>query len=282
MPWLAPLTASLALGYPAAVLTMALCQRRLLYRPARGCAAARAKAPAGMCEVRQGTRLLGWFAPPPTPTAPVLVFFHGNCGTLARVAGKVGSWRRWGLGLFAATYRGYEGNPGWPDEKGLYADGRAVLAWLAAQGVAGDRLILYGESLGSGVAAHLAAERPVRALVLEAPYASVPEVAAGRYPWTPARLLVRDRFDTKSKIDRVDVPLLILHGAADRTIPVDHAIRLAARAPRAQLVVLPHAGHIDLYEHGAQEVLGAFLANLPTQAMIEVHNASCHGLDPDR
>lgn len=257
-----PLSAYLLAAYLLAVSLLALFQRRLLYRPTVGPSHPAAAGAPWMEAVRRGPRLLGWYGPAPDAAAPVLVFFHGNAGTLGRVSLKMTPWRRFGLGLFAATYRGYEGNPGSPDEVGLYADGRAVLDWLALQGIPSGRVILYGESLGSGVAAQLALERPVRGLVLEAPFVSMAEVAAHHYPWTPARLVVRDRFDTLAKIGRIACPLLILHGTADRTIPLSHSERLAGANPAAQLVVLSEAGHLDLHERGATEALQAFLAAL--------------------
>jgi hypothetical protein len=170
-------------------------------------------------------------------------------------------WRDLGLGLFAATYRGYEGNPGRPDEAGLYADARAVLDWLAGRGVAAERIIVYGESLGSGIAVQMAIERSVRAVILEAPYVNMPELAAYHYPWTPARLVVCDRFASLSKIGRITVPLLILHGSADRVVPISHARRLrAATGGRAQLVEIPGAGHVDLFECGAACPFNRFIA----------------------
>jgi uncharacterized protein len=258
LPWIAPFAA----GYAAVVAVLALAQRRVLYRPARWIADPRECGADFLEAVRQQGQLLGWHAPPPAE-APVIVVFHGNCGTLARIAAKIAPWQRFGMGLFAATYRGYEGNGGRPDEAGLYADARAVLDWLAARGVAPERIILYGESLGSGIAAQMAVERPVRGLILEAPYVSMADVAQWHYPWTPARWLVRDRFDTLAKIGKVACPLLILHGERDRTIPVGHSRRLAgAAAAEATLAVFPEAGHTDLYDWGATRVLEDFLERL--------------------
>lgn len=263
MPWLFPFLCAPPLAYLSVVGALAVGQRRLIYRPTKDYAPPFAAGAPWMTEVRRGETLLGWYAPPPTPEAPVLVFFHGNSGTLARIAQKMAPWREWGIGLFAATYRGFECNRGRPHEAGLYADGRTALDWLEREGVEPARQILYGESLGTGIATHLAVERPVRALVLEAPYVSMPEVAAQHYPWTPARFLVRDRFDTLGKIAYVRSPMLILHGEADHTIPVDHSRRLAAAATAwARLEVLPGADHVDLYEHGAEEILGRFVGAL--------------------
>ena len=152
-----------------------------------------------------------------------------------------------GLGVLLTTWRGYSGNPGTPTEDGLYADGRAARAFLRARGCGDARQILYGESLGTGVAVHLARESTPAALVLEAPFSSVVDIASGRFPLLPVRLLIVDRFDSAAKIGKVAAPVLIVHGERDRTIPVRLARRLfkRAREPK-EAVFIPEADHADL------------------------------------
>lgn len=253
---------SLPLAWLAAVMTMTLAQRRLIYRPEPSAATPEAAATPWLRPVHQDGKLLGWWVPPRNAKGLVLVVFHGNRGTLARVAAKTAPWHQWGFGLFLATYRGYEGNSGKPSEAGLYEDGRAVLDWLTAADVTPEQQVLYGESLGCGVAIQLAGERPARALVLEAPFTSIPDLAAQRHPWAPTRRLLRHRFDNQSKISTLKLPLLILHGQADRTTPCSHSRALAAAQPNAVLSVLPKAGHLDLYDHGAIRSLSEFLTKL--------------------
>ena len=158
-----------------------------------------------------------------------------------------------GMGLLLVSYRGFDGNSGSPTEEGLYRDGRAALAWLAAQGIHSP--VLMGLSLGTGTAAQMALEAATRpasfpaqshplALVLLAPYRSVTEVAAARYPFAPVRLLLKDRFDTESIIARIRMPLLIAHGDADELIPYAHGQAVFARAPEPkQFITLQSAGH---------------------------------------
>ncbi|MDR3436159.1 alpha/beta hydrolase [Telmatospirillum sp.] len=234
---------TLPLSYLVVAFGLALAQRRLLYRPPPEGVSDPTLAPE-MATIRQGPTLLGWWQSPPDPISPILVFFHGNRGTLNRIATKTAPWREeFHLGLFLATYRGYEGNPGNPSEAGLYDDGRAVLDWLTHQGFSAERLILYGESLGTGVATQLAIERHCLGVVLEAPFSSIPDIAMERYPWAPSRWLVRDTYDNRAKIGDITSPILLLHGDADRTIPLAHSQRLAAAAPSAQLAVVPQATH---------------------------------------
>lgn len=240
-------------------------QRRLLYYPDR------ARPEPGRCGgadmmiveyvTADGLRLKGWYRPPLDRRAPVLVHFHGNAGHIGDRAPLMRPYLDAGFGVLLAEYRGYGGNPGRPTEPGLHADGCAALDFVLRQGVTPDRVVLYGESLGSGVAVRLAAERRVAALVLEAPFTSAADVGASAYPFLPVRLLMLDRFDSLSRIGAIGAPLLVLHGERDATVPVAHGRRVlaAARAPKAGLFYA-EAGHSDLHDFGIAEEVMAFLA----------------------
>ena len=185
-------------------------------------------------ETEDGLSLLAWYAPPRVSDAPSLAYFHGNAGHIGMRGFKVRAYLNAGLGVLLTTWRGYSGNPGTPTEDGLYADGRAARAFLRANGCDDERQILYGESLGTGVAVHLAREAAPGALVLEAPFSSVVDIARGRFPLLPVRPLIVDRFDSAAKIGKVAAPVLIVHGERDRTIPVRLARKLFKRAREAQ------------------------------------------------
>ncbi|MEE8279172.1 MAG: alpha/beta hydrolase, partial [Alphaproteobacteria bacterium] len=227
--------------YGALVGGLFLVQRQLMYFPdTRTPEPARAGVPE-MREValttEDGLRLMAWYRPAQTPDGPVIVFFHGNAGNIGNRGAKIRPFIVAGFGVMLLSYRGYGGNPGSPTEEGLNRDGRAALEFLSNNGVPSRRAVLYGESLGSGVAVEMATERPVGGVVLEAPFTSVADVAASQFFFVPARYLVRDRFDSLSKIDAIGAPLLILHGERDRTIPVRYGRRLfaAARQPKKSL-----------------------------------------------
>ncbi len=206
-----------------------------------------------------GLDLEGWWHPPGRGR-PTLVYFHGNGGNVGSRDAKARRIIERGYGLLLASYRGYGGNPGTPSESGLIADGHAWMDWLTDRGVPAPSALLYGESLGSGVATALALERPVAALVLEAPYTSIVDIAAARYWFVPVRRLLLDRFDTGSRLPRVRVPVLIVHGSADRVIPPEHGARLfEAAADPKRLVRFEGAGHTDLFEFGALDVVDRFL-----------------------
>lgn len=198
----------------------------------------------------------------PAPGRPTLVFFHGNGDSLAGSLVAVERYVAAGYGALLPEYRGYGGNPGSPSEDGLYADGRAARDWLAAQGVAPERQVLIGFSLGTGVVTRLAQEQAPAALILIAPYTSVPDVVAHRFGRLVPGWLVRDRLDSLSRIDRITAPTLILHDRDDRSIPVAHGQRLAQRSGRAKLVLFSGHDHQLGFAGEAQDTALDWLAGL--------------------
>ena len=176
------------------------------------------------------------------------MFFHGNGASWQTTPYITDMLVQHGYGVLAAEYRGYNGNPGSPSEEGLYADGRAAYAFLRERGVAGQEIVLAGNSIGSGVATHLATEIEARALVLISPFDSLEETASRKLRWLPVRQLLRDRYDNSGKFPRLTLPILILHGEADTLIALDQATSLAAAHPDTRLVTYPQWGH-DLVVH---------------------------------
>jgi uncharacterized protein len=207
-----------------------------------------------------GLTLFSWYLPPPQAARPVILYFHGNGGHIGYRTERLRRFARSGYGVLLVEYRGYAGNPGHPSERGLFLDGEAALDFLTASGVKPDHTALWGESLGSGVAVYLAAAREVGALILEAPFTSVAACAQRHYPFVPAAFLLRDRFDSLSRIRAVRAPLLVLHGERDMVVPVRHgrALLAAATAPKEGWFS-PPASHETLAQFGALEVAIAFI-----------------------
>lgn len=257
---------TLGAGYLLAVGLIAAYQRTLIYFPAQDRPSPDTYGAQGFDIVatttEDGLRLTGWNWKPDTNGALVL-YFHGNGGHLGHRAPRGRFLEAAGCGVLLAEYRGYGGNPGRPSETGLIRDAEAWLVFLAEQGIKPDRIILFGESLGAAVAVSLAAKARFRGLILEAPFTSL--VAAGQhhYPWLPVALLLRDRFDSLPRIAHNRAPLLILHGEADRTVPVEHGRELLAAANEPKRgVFLPGADHHDVFEQGGAEAVAAFLDEL--------------------
>jgi fermentation-respiration switch protein FrsA (DUF1100 family) len=185
--------------------------------------------------------LKDWWVPPASSKMPTIVFFHGNASSREDFMALGTLLHRQGWGVVLASYRGYSGNPGRPTETGLMADARATLATVAPRV---GPIIVWGHSLGSGVAARMASEGRAAGLVLESPYTSIAEIGARLYPYVPVRLLSLDPFDTLALVDRIKVPVLIFHSADDPEIPFDMGQELAGRlGSRATFVPMNGLGH---------------------------------------
>lgn len=271
------------------VLTLAACtavllllwaaQRRLIYFPLEDLPAPAEMGLTGVepvtLETADGLRLGGWFmrASRAEPRATVLVF-NGNAGNRAYRAPLAVALRRRGLHVLLFDYRGYGGNAGTPTEEGLADDARAALAYLTARSdVDGGRVVFFGESLGTAVAARLATEHPPAALILRSPFTSLAAVGQFHYPWLPVRRLLLDRYDTVARIPQVRSPVLVIAGERDRIVPMELSRRVfnAAAQPKT-LVVLPGADHNDVDLLAGDAMLSAidrFLAeqlNAPGEA----------------
>ena len=256
MSWPVSAVGIVLTAYLGLCLLMFLNQRQLMYHPdSEPLSAERAGTEWRLVETETSDGLrLQHLHRPAEAGRPTLVLFHGNAGHAGHRVGKLDFLAGMGVGIFLAEYRGFGGNPGTPTEEGLFADARSVLTWLDGEDAADQGLILYGESLGSGVATAMASElaaagRPVAGLILEAPFTSMAAAAQFHYPVLPARWLVRDRYDSLSRIATVAAPLLVLHGQDDRTVPAALGRQLyeAALDPRT-FVALPDTGHVGHFE----------------------------------
>ena len=258
-----PLFGCAVAAYGGIVGGLYLLQRKLLYHPNKTRPRLADLALLGVREVvlttEDGLSLFSWYLPP-RAGRPVIAYFHGNGGHIGYRAERLRRFASEGYGVLLAEYRGYAGNPGAPSEAGLYADAAAALDFLAGERVTPSRLVLWGELLGSGVAVYLAAERAVAGVILEAPFTSVAAAAQHHYPILPAARLVRDRFDSLSRISRIGAPLLVLHGERDMIVPVRHGRTLldAAVHPKEGWFA-PGAGHQNLVHFGALDAAIAFI-----------------------
>jgi uncharacterized protein len=176
-----------------------------------------------------GETLLAWSFPP-APQRPLVLYFHGNAGGLDLRAERFRAIAEAGMGLLAIEYRGYASSTGSPSEGGLKLDGEAAYAAAIASGVAPQRIVALGESLGSGVAVALAARHKVGALVLDSPYSSIADVAAATYWFVPVRALLHDPFRNELLIGSVKAPVLIVHGTKDGVVPIRFGEKLFALA----------------------------------------------------
>lgn len=224
-----------------------------------------------------GARLISWYAPA-APGQPTLLYFHGNAGNLASRSERVRRFIGRGYGVLILSYRGYGGSTGTPSERTNVADAKLAYEALIEDGIEPDDIIVYGESLGSGVAVQLAAGNAVGGLVLDAPYTSIVDVAALAYPYLPVRPFMFDRYETMRYLPRVEAPLLVMHGEDDRVIPVDmgKAIYAAAKAPK-EIVTFPRAGHSDHHLYGSYDELFRWVDALRARMRIHAPQSRIEG-----
>ena len=224
-----------------------------------------------------GIHINGWFLPAPQPAitshvssvtghgSPITVlFFHGNAGNISHRLEKLEILRDLGVDTFIIDYRGYGRSQGNPNEDGTYRDARAAYEYLTqARNREPRLLVVYGESLGSAVAAEVASKVEVGGLILEEAFTSVADVGQKMFPFLPVRWIVRNKYDTLSKMPHIHAPLLILHSRDDEFFDMRHAQRLLAAANEPKQLIELRGGHNDAflvsaeaYRHGLQVFLG--------------------------
>jgi len=247
--------AFIAVVYVCAMLALYFGQRKLMYHPDPSHVLPESL---GLTEFREvpfettdGNRIVTWQVDP-APGQPTLLYFHGNGGTLASRGGRLQALAENGLGIVIMSYRGSSGSTGAPSEAANTSDARALYDQLIARGVPASDIIVYGESIGTGVATRLASSVDIGGLVLDSPFTSLVDRAAELYPYFWVRPFITDRYPVRDLIADIDAPLLIVHGALDQVIPVHMAksVFAAAEEPKT-LKVFPQGNHVDLYNHGA-------------------------------
>lgn len=253
--------------YTFALSGLYLMQRELQYFPSRLDPAPDALGLAGVERVLlatpDGETLVLWYSPAPDGR-PTVLFLHGNAGSIADRAQRLAYYQSRGLGAAFLSWRGYGGSSGRPSEAGLLADARTAYDYLVGSGINPGRIVLVGESLGTGAAVPLAATVLVGSMVLEAPFTSAAAVARLAYPGMPVGLLMKDQFRSSARIAEIDVPLLILHGERDGVIPfaLGKALFAKANEPKTFLSLGP-VGHGALsdpatWSRGADFIDGLF------------------------
>ena len=261
------LTAAIvALGYIAIAAAMFVFQRSLIYVPDR---TRRSPVEAGLAAVAEevlttpdGAKLIAWWLKP-KPGKRTILYLHGNGGHLADRAPRFQVFQEFGIGVFMLAYRGYSGSTGEPSETANVADAAFAFDFLTSHGVAPRDIVLFGESLGTGVAVEVAQMRPAAGIVLDSPYTSLPAAAGSHYPWLPVTWLMLDRYDTIDRIGSLHIPVLILHGEADEIVPVamGRAVFAAANEPK-RIFTYPGAPHIHHIQFGSLTRVREFIEGL--------------------
>ena len=163
--------------------------------------------------------LVGWYHEKNLKDYKTLIFFHGNAGSLDNRIYKINHFQNMNINFLIIAWRGFSGNSGKPSEQALYEDGKSAIKWLIKKGVKEKDLILYGESLGTGVAVDLAQNKSYAGIILETPFTSMVDAAKNVYPYIPVGLLLKDKYENDKKIKKINIPVLVMHGEEDQIVP---------------------------------------------------------------
>ena len=170
-------------------------------------------------DVEKNLKLKAWLIENDFKNKKTLVFFHGNARNLSNTTYKLNQLSKLDLNIIILAWRSFSGNEGEPSEQNLYNDAKKTIDWLNSRGVKNKNIILYGESLGTGIAVELGQTNQFGGIILESPFTSMTNAAKNIYPWLPVKYLLKDKYDSEKKIKNLQIPILIMHGKKDNIVP---------------------------------------------------------------
>ena len=212
---------------------------------------------------KDGIDLLGWYHEKNLKEFKTLLFFHGNAGSLENRIHKLNRFGEMKINFLIIAWRGFSGNKGKPSEKGLYEDGQSAIQWLLEKGLNEKDIIIYGESLGTGIATHLSQNKDFAGVILETPFTSMVDAAKTFYPYIPVNLLLKDKFKNEDKVKNINSPILIMHGEVDQIVPFAMGKRIfeVANEPKFSYFT-KHDNHMMEYDENLLKALNSFLKSL--------------------
>ena len=207
--------------------------------------------------------LLGWFYNKDVEKFKTILFFHGNAGSLENRTYKLNHFQNLNLNFLIIAWRGFSGNKGQPNEMGLYEDAESAIKWLKQKGIKEKNIILYGESLGTGVAVQVAQNKNYAGIILESPFTSMVNMGKKYYPFFPVRFLLKDKFENYKKINNISIPLLIIHGKVDKIVPYDMGKKMYELANQPKFFYSQEYGdHMVDYDEKLLLALKKFIQSL--------------------
>lgn len=260
----------LCVAYLIALTCLYLFQRRLMYFPSTSIASPTSYGLQNTDDLslrtEDGLTIQAWHHAA-KPGMPLLLYFHGNADNLRVRAPKLAAFAEQGFGFLIISYRGFGKSEGSPSETGLYLDAEAAFSYVRdTLHLPTEKIVLYGESLGTGIAVEMATRHKVGGVILEAPYTSVRKRAQELFWWAPAFWLVHDHYDSLSKITDINAPLIVFHGENDQVIPIRHGKRLFNAANEPKIAhYFPNTGH-NTFDW---DVLATFMAEFCAQFRLE-------------
>ena len=242
MKYLYLVISSIALAYFVIILFVYFYQRSLLYHPSENNYLNNKinfSYEEIFIETDENIKLKSWFIEKDLKKFKTILLFHGNAGNLFNRVYKLNELNKLDLNILLISWRGFSGNKGKPTEKNLYHDAGEVVKWLNSLGVINKNIILYGESLGTGVATELGTRNIFGGIILESPFTSIAKAAKIYYPYLPINLVLKDRYDSIEKIQSITVPILIMHGKKDNIVPQKMGLELFEKANEPKFNYFP-------------------------------------------
>ena len=207
--------------------------------------------------------LLSWFHKKDLKKFKTIIYFHGNAGTLENRIHKLNHFKDMNVNFLIISWRGFSGNDGKPSEEGLYVDGNSAINWLKNLGLSEEDIIIYGESLGTGVATEIAQNRNFAGIILESPFTSMIDAGKDKYPYLPVRLLLKDKYESDKKIKNINRPILILHGKVDNIVPFHMGKRMYVLANEPKYSYFSeYDDHMMEYNEKLLKVIKKFITSL--------------------
>ena len=233
MKYLYLVFSSIIIAYLLLLIFIYFYQRNLLYHPSENNYQndkAQFNYEEVFIKVDDKIKLKSWIIEKDLKNFKTLVFFHGNAGDLSNRIYKLNELNKLEINILIISWRGFSGNEGFPTEQNLYKDAEAAIKWLNSKEVENNKIILFGESLGTGVAVEIGKKNIFNSMILESPFTSMENAAKIYYPYLPVRLLLKDRYDSISKIQKIKTPVLIMHGKKDDIVPFSMGEELFEKA----------------------------------------------------
>jgi len=260
---------TLVFFYILLVIIVFLFQRNLLYHPSvdNYLNDSTISEPTEIKKVKVTTNdnieLIGWFYNKNIEKFKTILFLHGNAGSLENRTYKLNHFKDLNVNFLIIAWRGFSGNEGKPNEMGLYEDAESAIKWLKKKGVKEKNIILYGESLGTGVAVEVAQNKNYAGVILESPFTSMVNMGKKYYPFFPVSLLLKDKFESHKKINNIFVPVLIMHGKVDKIVPYDMGKKMYELANEPKFFYSQEYGdHMIEYDEKLLSTLKEFILSL--------------------
>ncbi len=214
-------------------------------------------------KTQDNIELLSWYHNKNLNDYKTILFLHGNAGSLENRIHKINHFKDMNVNFLLVAWRGFSGNKGKPTEKGLYEDARSAVEWLQSKGVEESNIIIYGESLGTGVATEIAQNKNFAGVILESPFTSMIDAGKNKYPYLPVKFLLKDKYESNKKIKNIKRPILIMHGKVDNIVPFEMGKKMYELANQPKYSYFSeYDDHMMEYNEKLLNVVNSFINSL--------------------